>query len=565
MSDPHHPHEAQALLQNSDPTTQNFVATVRERLDALRAQEAALNSRRAGLLALGTSLMADASALHAQHHDMTASLQARLTALITEMSAFQEEAKEENSSLQENLRTLEQNIRAHNSILPAVRTPPEILCEIFRWTSPYNCMRKVDVYRVPTAPWWLTHICQHWRAAARGDGYLWCHIVIDTTRAPHGMRESCYPLAALETQLELSATVPLDISFYSRSYHNHDVALLWALVRHSNRWERLYISASALPAISRNITGNLAQLHHLQITPSTQEYPTEFRNIFIGAPQLREALLPGLPVFSLPWHQLTRLRVESEAESLLEILPKLHNIVNCEITVIGDDTSMPSASDTNVVLPHIQQLVLDVGWFSRFLETPKLESLGVSWSIDSVPQFLRRSQCHLKALKLHSSFSKLATLRELLRCVPTLSHLELDFCIDGDTPSEAQHALIRQYFHAMKAIGSSTPLCPKPTSMDVIFPGDMTPKPVAEGYESCCEMVESRWNLPTSMRSLMRVHIFPDEFVSYSVRHRFDAMRRAGLDVNRLYTRDEDEVEGVESDSSANAAHVPLNPRWELE
>jgi hypothetical protein len=134
-----------------------------------------------------------------------------------------------------------------------------------------------------------------------------------------------------------------------------------------------------------------------------------------------------------------------------------------------------------------------------------------------------------------------------------MSHLELDFCIDSDTPSEAQQALIPQYFHAMKATGESTPLCPKLTSMDVEFPGYMTQESLAEGYESLCEMVESRWNLQSSMCSLMHVHISLVQFVSTSVRHRFDAMRRAGLDVNKLFTwddDDDDDDEEIEPDSS---------------
>lgn len=556
MSDLHHS-EAQALFRNSHPTTQNFVATARERLDALRTQQVDLNVRMTDLMARVTPVVAEASALY-HYRGMPASFQGRLIALMNEASAFQEEAhimEEENSSLRENILALDQNIRAHNSVLPAFRTPPEILCEIFRWTSPRE--RNVGPYqRVATAPWWLTHICQHWRAAARGDGYLWRSIIIDTTLTPHGTRESCYPLAALETQLELSATVPLDISFLTHSYHPHDVALLIPLVRHSNRWERLHISATVLPAISGEIRGNLAKLRHLQITtPYTQEYPAEFRNIFTGAPQLREALLPrSPPVFSLPWHQLTRLRVESEAEYLLETLPRLHDIVHCEITVVGDETSMPSPSNRNVVLPHLQRLVLHDDWFSRFLETPKLESLEVHWSIefDSVPQFLRRSRCPLTALKLACCFSELAPFRELLRHVPTLSRLELDFCIDGDTTSEAEQALFPQYFHAMKAAGSSTPLCPKLASMDVVFPGYMSQESLAECYESLCEMVESRWNLPTSKRSLMRVHIDLVDFVPTSVRQRFDAMRRAGLDVNKLFTwADDDSDEEIQSESSA--------------
>jgi hypothetical protein len=64
--------------------------------------------------------------------------------------------------------------------------------------------------------------------------------------------------------------------------------------------------------------------------------------------------------------------------------------------------------------------------------------------------------------------------------------------------------------------------------------------------------VESRWNLPTSKRSLMHVHIDLVDFVPTSVRQRFDAMRRAGLDVNKLFTwADDDSDEEIQSESSA--------------
>jgi hypothetical protein len=309
-----------------------------------------------------------------------------------------------------------------------------------------------------------------------------------------------------------------------------------------------------MPAISGYIRGNLAKLHHLQITPSTQEYPLEFRDIFIEAPQLREALLPRLPTFFLPWHQLTRLRVESNPEHLLETLPKLHGIVHCDIRVVD---SIPSPSGSNVVLPHLKQLVLNDGSFLHCLKTPKLESLEVHWSDDSVPQFFRGSQCPLNTMKLHCSscYPALDAFHELLRHVPNLLHLELDFRIDGDAASEEEQALIPQYFHAMKAAGSSTPLCPKLTSMEVVFPNCGTPQEaVATGYESLCEMVESRWNLPTHTRSLMHVDIDLVDVVSTLVRQRFDAMRRAGLDVNKVFTWDDDDDdsdEEIQSDSSA--------------
>ncbi|KAJ7899290.1 hypothetical protein B0H14DRAFT_2674306 [Mycena olivaceomarginata] len=502
MSHPH-PHPPQMNLAPDQQLANTAVTALIVWLPSYQARAAAITAQAS---ALGRGDIATFSE--------------RLATVTTAFSALQEEAcviQGEYYALQQTIHALETTITAHNSALPAVRAFPEILCTIFRKTS--QRPRSVHGHSVPTAPWWLTHICQHWRTVARGYGYLWSHIQIDTTRIARGMQQSCFPLAALESQLELSADFPLNISFQSHIYHAHDdTVLLRPLARHSNRWERLHISASMLPAIPE-IRGNLAKLQHLHIVNprSHREYPPNTENImmFTIAPQLREALLPCSPVLSVPWHQLTRVRIESGTQSLLKLLPQLHHVTDCDLAVhVGDVTS---ASDPIVVLQRLRRLVLMEDRVSRFLETPNLESLEVVFLFAAVPEFLSRSGCHLKTLKLRWCFSEMAAFGDLNLCHP------------GGAPSKKELTRIPQQFDALKATSNSTALCPALTSL------------------SLCEMVESRWNLPTSMRSLTRVYITPEGLASYSVWQRFQAMRRAGMDVNGLW-QDGDEDDETQSD-----------------
>ncbi|KAF8150368.1 hypothetical protein K438DRAFT_1865707 [Mycena galopus ATCC 62051] len=394
------------------------------------------------------------------------------------------------------------------SVLSAVHhTPAELLCEIFYWTSPHDCIRTVHAKEVPTAPWWLTHICHDWRTVAHGYG---------------GALSLCYPLAALEAQLALSAEVPLDVSFSSGLYPQPTdvIALLQALVHHSNRWERFFFSTSGMPSVLAalsGVRGNIALLHHLNLATHSDEWPTELRDIFAAAPQLREVLFLRPPVISIPWHQLTQLWVESESEFLLQNLRKAPNLIDCDLTVLRG--AGISHTDTIVVLPNLRKLVVQNSWIARFLEASNLESLEVRGNFDEVPGFLRRSECHLQTLELSYCMSQSAVFIDLLRQVPTLRHLELDFDRDDVLLPEEDRGLIPQYLLAMKATSESY-LCPKLTSINVGFPPNQT---AAGDYEALCDMMESRWN---ASPSLIDVSLYPIT-VPLSVWDRLKAMRNA--------------------------------------
>ncbi|KAJ6528148.1 hypothetical protein B0H19DRAFT_1083674 [Mycena capillaripes] len=323
-----------------------------------------------------------------------------------------------------------------------------------------------------------------------------------------------------------------------------------------------------LPTIPE-IQGNLAKLQQLHVVNprSHREYPPNTDNImmFAIAPQLREALLPRSPVLSVPWHQLTRVRIESGTQSLLELLPQLHHVTDCDLAVhVGDITT---ASDPIVVLRRLRRLVLMEDRVSRFLETPNLESLEVVSLFAAVPEFLSRSGCHLKTLKLRWCFSEMAAFGDVLRGIPTLTHLDLNLCHPGGTPSKTELSRIPQQFDALKATSNSTALCPALTSLSVRLPDNAGRQILIVGHRSLCEMVESRWNLPTSMRSLTRVYITPERLASYSVWQRFQAMRRAGMDVNGLW-HDGDEDDETHSDSvwqrflAMRRAGMDVNELW---
>ncbi|KAJ6464586.1 hypothetical protein C8R45DRAFT_1174835 [Mycena sanguinolenta] len=329
------------------------------------------------------------------------------------------------------------------------RLPPEILCEVFLWTVPYECTRTLASEASPTAPWWLTHVSQTGRAAARGYAKLWRCIHIKTRRV-RSTFSACYPLAALKTQPRLSADVPPDIKFEKCGRnpefdHAYAAALLAALVPHSNRWKRLSLSfglGGRGAYVLSGIRGNLAQLHRLEITDphvAGRRWPSCTRDIFEDAPQLRATQLMSLdpdldsPLISVPWHQLTELRVRWEAEHFFANMRKAHRVVDCavdmsegEIFVYAGPRPQPVMDTSVIELPNLRHLFVGGERPLRFLEAPKLRSLHMQSMFDGdvVPAFLGRSQCRFQTLKINGlGLHKIDSLFTSLREVPTLANM----------------------------------------------------------------------------------------------------------------------------------------------
>ncbi|KAJ7123583.1 hypothetical protein C8R44DRAFT_670182, partial [Mycena epipterygia] len=77
-------------------------------------------------------------------------------------------------SLEAERASLSSHLAQNNAILsPLRRTPPEVLGEIFSWTSPSVNVFKQGDFGIADSPWVLTHISGHWRAVAHSTPSLW--------------------------------------------------------------------------------------------------------------------------------------------------------------------------------------------------------------------------------------------------------------------------------------------------------------------------------------------------------------------------------------------------------
>ncbi|KAJ7731719.1 hypothetical protein B0H14DRAFT_2639994 [Mycena olivaceomarginata] len=396
-------------------------------------------------------------------------------------------------------------------------------CEIFSWTLPHEWVRTVISKAVPTAPWRFTHVCRKWRDAARGCAGLWSCIRIDSWAVNRNTTFSgCYPLAALETQLELSSGVPLDVGFFTR-YPNlelPEIPLFEALVLHSNRWERLRIYPGTFSALS-GIKGQLALLHRSEIPSGFSEWPDKIAGVFAVAPRLREVVLSDenfdnySPDISLPWHQLTRVHAKFDSEFVLTNLLKARDLVDCAIYVNGP--LQPSSPDTVMAFPHLRQLFVVDTWFLQSFDAPNLECLRVHYDFDSVPSFLRRSRCQLQTLKLRCCCKAYAPLLAVLQTRP-------------HPIASRNHIRSESMFFAATAVTGANSLCPKLSSFHIQFTFDAIR---SDHYDSVCDLVGARWNVVADERPLTHVHISPENAPRPAC-DRFEALRLAGLDVNEL-------------------------------
>jgi hypothetical protein len=425
---------------------------------------------------------------------------------------------------------LEELIRTHSSVLSAVRRVPlEILCHIFRLTLPDGCTSPDGSSRVLEAPWRLELVCKRWMDAAVGDKHLWSSIRIFS----RGGTNKRYPsLPTLENQLRRSGNLPLEVKLDWLHSSDNELSellpLLEAVVRQSNRWARFkFIWNNGHPDIFRAISqirGRLSLLRCLEIGSDRGELPTEFRDIFADAPQLRqvkltnhehEATYSSIPI-SAPWQQITQFRASFDPQLSLQILRLTSNLVDCGMGVYDDGDGV-SPTTPIVVLPHLRRLsVIGCGNLNLpWLQAPNLEYLfHNSYGDDTVLPFLLRSGCRLIGLSVEDFVSP--NLIQLLPHIPTLSYFQASlFDPSRGHPPE-------RFFRAMTVTGASTDLCPRLTRISI----ELNYLPVDD---SLLKMIESRWHVD-GVRSLEYVRIFAKTFPR-SVLDGFNALRDEGLEI----------------------------------
>ncbi|KAK7042850.1 hypothetical protein R3P38DRAFT_2892391 [Favolaschia claudopus] len=450
------------------------------------------------------------------------------------------------------LDVLSQRIATHNRLSSVVaRIPVEILCHIFFLTLGSN--RPFFINRQAfSAPWGVTHVCRAWRRAARGDPHLWSYMDINTndypeTRIPISKR---LPLAALQAQLQLSSHMNLYIEIFVGDPvidRVHWIALLEALVPHSDRWASLQLRWDSKPDIFhvfKRAKGHLSNLKFLRLDSlgawDSVTWPRELMDMFVRTPCLQTVLLTDRELdklsapleFGLGWPSLTHLRISSASAFILGVLRNAPNLVECGLdeTSAGTLPVLSSGAPSIIHLPRLRRLVCYGAYFFRHVQFPALQCLEIGFvgDLTRVPESLERSQCQLRTLRFGMRYFGSAPILAVLRQAAGVSHVEFDFtwhdCFrDSDTTTMT---------HVLRALDNSASpsLCPKLTTFQITLPEQEIDVPI-EIQEELCNMVESRWNLPIEERALKSVGMSPMR-LSPSIRARLDSLQFGGLDLN---------------------------------
>ncbi|KAK6991859.1 hypothetical protein R3P38DRAFT_3290535 [Favolaschia claudopus] len=426
---------------------------------------------------------------------------------------------------------------------PVRRLPPELICEVFQWLVLDGYTRRVNKWEVPIAPWKLTHVCRAWREIARGCVRLWTTIDVtvreDTPQDNYDAytgtwsrryydeateeyveryydaRESlssCLPQEALNAQLQLSQLAGLNIEF---NIEDSEQAInlcdtLGTLIEESNRWSRFTLSWAGCPdilSLLSKIEGRLGQLEYLKLDPQQTDgdyWSSQFTNIFALAPCLRELNVTTFHLddyrsaLSLPKHRLTR------ANSLIDAVLRL-------------DKSDEASPDAALELPYLKQLSLNNDW-----------DLTLSGHIGNILSILNRSQCQLQTLGLDTCDIQPDILHSVLRPVaPVLYHLRVDFGFKFGY--DGREDLVRVILQTLMSLDNFQRLAC--LELDVSY---IESSLRDELHTMLCDGLESRWNLPKDIRSLIRVRLHPDDAFPDAIRTRIERLRAEGLDVNRL-------------------------------
>ncbi|KAK7007516.1 hypothetical protein R3P38DRAFT_3027735 [Favolaschia claudopus] len=472
------------------------------------------------------------------------------------------------SDTRRSLDVLEQRIATHNRLSSVVgRIPVEVLCYIFFLTLGSN--RPFFINRQAfSAPWGVTHVCRAWRRGARGDPHLWSYIDINTndypeTRIPISKR---LPLAALQAQIQLSSHMTLYIEIFVGDPVNdrvHWIALLEALIPHSDRWASLQLQWDSKPDIFHVIKraeGHLSNLKLLRLDSlgawDSVTWPRELMDMFVHTPCLRTVLLTDRELdklspplaFGLGWPSLTHLRISSASAFILGILRNAPNLVECGLdeTSAGTLPVLSSGAPSIIHLPRLRRLVCYGEYFFRHVHFPALQCLEIGFvgDITRVPESLERSQCQPRTLRFGMRYFGSAPILAVLRQAVGISRVEFDFTWHEDLRDRDTTTMT----HVLRALNNSASptLCPKLTTFQITLPELETDVPV-EIQEELCNMVESRWNLSIEERTLKSVGLSPMR-LSPSIRARFDSLECGGLDLNEaILPNFDDEFEVIKN------------------
>ncbi|KAF8069201.1 hypothetical protein FPV67DRAFT_1110108 [Lyophyllum atratum] len=293
-------------------------------------------------------------------------------------------------------------------------------------------------------PMMLAQVCRHWRDVALSTPMLWSSMAIACTD-----RRRHIPL--LEIWLQRSRTCPLTISLLEPFWETKDKNQWWPqqcalatdilslLITQSHRWKSINFRFSLrIPFVLENLHPESFQILESAMVSSCQ-VATSFSD---GLPSLDKVwgAVHSSPSFhegqwdyeylehrreNIPWVQLTCIDVTMSVDSLFEVLPFCHNLVDLRFTdprLICNSSNLPSLipayrtyPQTTIVLPSLRNLAMAMKQPSdpifRRLTLPSLSSFNIQQSrtwqgrpdAASFNDLLARSQCYLKRCSYEDS------------------------------------------------------------------------------------------------------------------------------------------------------------------
>ncbi|KAF7369728.1 F-box domain-containing protein [Mycena venus] len=347
---------------------------------------------------------------------------------------------------------------------PVLTLPFEITSQIFLECLPEDPIRPYP--SLDAAPLIFTRVCRDWRTVALSTSTLWNHVRIELDSDDRPGHLDSKWVALLDLWLKRSQTQPLSLAISNWSYTEPHETLLGVLDGQSRRWRDITFR---LPFNSFSRLEEHASLPLLErLTLSAHGSPDIINPIsgFRHAPLLRhvcfEAGMHPSDII-LPWDQLTSVEFYgARADDCLELLELTPNIVSCVLDVQYDSHAVALGSP----LTSLRSFTVSgpACWgLLRYIAMPALQTLDLSRCPLAVPnfsqivQFVKRSQCQLRDLKIYVRSS--ATAQQavyLLHLLPSLTTLHLVLA-DGDTGTII--------FGAFKAVDSGRIILPRVESI----------------------------------------------------------------------------------------------------
>ena len=297
---------------------------------------------------------------------------------------------------------------------PGDRIATELLTEIFLHCATPRYDSVEERARILS----LTHVCQHWRAAALCTSILWTHILFQPSSASgdRTAREVDCARAWLSRSGERLLSVFISTAGISRQ---SVITAFEVLMPHFPRWREF--AGTLSPYTLFTLMGEAHQVLP-PFTPQLRRLKLHFTD------SSRDSAVSLRRIEAIPWFQITHLDIETYhpfiAIQILQYAPKIEclNIRKAPSTgpyesVMGNyyglcDSEHPKWHTTHLAL---LSMTLDTAAASRghqddssmllsYLTLPALQTLGVPHDQSGPPHafsLVKRSQCNLLSLKVH--------------------------------------------------------------------------------------------------------------------------------------------------------------------